>query len=212
MKTLINISDFNEIVNGIKAMKADLVCVYGNCLVGTDNTMTSLKTYMMNKTIVVEPFTIITKELSSEFYANITDTNIIIDTDEYKIYCPNNKRYADTKNPVINPFVTENILQMFYRLNDNISRSKVIELGDITNDEEFQTIKAMKAASGSKLYTPKNEVYKMYLYNNAVPTVKNDVVYLTIFDCNDNTFIGNFRVQRKKINPINIYYRFIKLG
>ena len=90
MKYIINISEFNEIVNGIKGMKADLVCVSGNTLYATDNNFTILKEYVVNVHIPVEPFTIITKTLSSEFYNNITDTNIVIDTDINKIYCPNN--------------------------------------------------------------------------------------------------------------------------
>ncbi len=51
MINIINISNFNEIVAGIKALKADLVCIYGDILIGTDNTKTNIKIYKMNTPI-----------------------------------------------------------------------------------------------------------------------------------------------------------------
>lgn len=215
MKSILRISDFNEVVTGLKAMKSDLLCVYGQYLIGVDNTMGVVKTYTMNKSIPVEPFTIITKELSSEFYANITDVEIIIDTDNGKIYCPNNKSYADNKeNPMIDIYMTNAIIDKFMILSSYLTHPmrKVVEFGDITEDIGFQNIKNLKSPEGAQLYLPKGNIeYGMYLYNGALPIVKADKVSLIIYDFGD-TFIGNFIVQKKKLNPINVYFRFIKVN
>lgn len=209
MKNIINISEFNEIVTGIKAMKADLVCIYGNMLIGVDNTMSTLKTYTMPAHINLSPFTIITKELSSKFFANIIDTNIVIDTDECKIYCPNHKNYADESNPMINPNISEKILYIYERLCSDI-KGNVTE-SDITDDANFQEFKNMKIAQGAKPYYPyDNKSYGMYLYSGAIPMNKNDRVFLSLFD-KGNTFIAQFRVSKKKLGNVYAYFRFAKL-
>lgn len=210
MKYIINISEFNEIVNGIKGMKADLVCVSGNTLYGTDNNFTILKEYVMDTYIPVEPFTIITKTLSSEFYNNITDTNIVIDTDINKIYCANNTSRLEEFPEMINNTFNSKIERLILSLSNSLNINS-IDFGEITNDEHFQRFKSIKAGEGADLYNPKgNTMYGMYLYSGAIPLTKQDKLYLEIYD-GGNTFIANFIVHKKKLNPIKIYFRFLKM-
>lgn len=218
MKSILRISDFNEIVIGLKAMKADLLCVYGQYLVGVDNTMNVVKIYSMSKVIPIEPFTIITKELSSEFYANITDTEIIIDTDECKIYCPNNKSFADSKeNPMISLAATNEILIRYNKICqatfDPYFGDKVTKVfGDVTEDPGLVYIRALKASDGGYPYSPRDDIYyTMYLYNGFLPLTKADRVALSIYD-QGSTFISRFTVYKKKMNPIDVYCRYIKLN
>lgn len=212
MKSMINISDFNEIMSGIKAMKADLVTVYNNLLIGVDKTMSNMKVYSMSKIIPVPVFTIITKELSSKFFSNIIDTNIIIDMDENKIYCPNNKSYADETNQMITSIYNNQILSIYQRVCSNINNSITVRFfGDITDDENFQIIKNMKSSDGAILYAPKEDnMYGMYLYSGSIPANKNDKIDLEIYDSGD-TFIAKFVVYKKKLNPVSVYFRFIKM-
>lgn len=213
MKNIINITHFNEIVNGIKAMKADFVLVRGKELLGTDNSCTMLKTYTMNLEIPAEPFTIITKTLSSNFYNSITDTNIIIDTDINKIYCPDNKSFVDgLVHNMIDNNMNDIINKIYYSLNASIIGVNSIDFGEITNDEYFEIIKNLKAPQGAAPYYPKgNSEYSMFLYSGALPVTKSDKVYLKGYDLG-KIFISNFTVQKKKMNDVNIYFRFIKIG
>lgn len=213
MQNIIGISDFNEIVNGLKGMKADFVCVNGNLLIGTDTTNTYIKTYKMNTIIPISPFTLCTKELSSEFYANITDTSIIINFDTGKLYCPNNTLFADsrTNRMITDNLFTNNILYRYNNLELEKNNSYHIEYGEITNDESFQLYKALKSADGTYLYNPKDTIlYQMYLYNGAIPVNKMDKVFLEIYDY-PKIFISKFIVYKKKLNPIEVYFKFVKL-
>lgn len=214
MKNILRISDFNEIVKGIKAMKSDLVCVYKNQLIGVDNTMSVMKIYNMSKEIPIEPFTIITKTLSSEFYSNITDTEIVIDTDNCNIYCPNNVSYAENKI-MINLFVTNNIINRYLSISGSIVYSfsnNLIEFGDITNDLNFDIIRNLKAADGARLYCPNgNKEYGMYLYNGALPINKSDKIYLNIYD-QGTIFISVFIIDKKKVGKVTVIFKFIKLN
>lgn len=212
MKYIINISEFNEIVNGIKAIKSDYVCIYNDLLLGTDYTMSTLRIYKMPIVISIPSFTIISKELSSNFFSNIIDTNIVIDFDESKIYCPNNKSYADVSNPMLNNLLGPVIDSIYNRLRDNINTSfKFIDFGYITEDESFQQFKTIKAADGSILYEPNgNSEYGMYIYSGSLPLNKNDILSLAIYD-SGSTFISEFTVYKKKLNPIKVYFRFAKL-
>lgn len=211
MTYIINISDFNEIVNGIKAMKADLVMVDGNTLYGTDNNCTILKKYVMNTIIPAEKFVIITKTLNTEFYNNITDVNIIIDLDIKKIYCPNNISNIQDKPEMINNIFINRIISMVTNLSYDITHSYITDFDEITDDENFSKIKNMKSADGADLYYPKNNIiYGMYLYSGAIPIVKADKLYLKIYDTG-NTFIANFIIYKKKLAPLNVYFKFVKL-
>lgn len=213
MQNIISISDFNEIVNGVKGMKADLVGVYGNMLIGTDNSTTILKTYQMNTTIPCNPFTIYSKELSAEFFANITDTNIIIDFNKCKIYCPNNTTFIDSKpNPMIeNGYITNSIFSRYKNLQTEKIKYNIYQYGEITNEENFQKYKLLKTADGTYLYIPDNNlIHGMYLYNGAIPVNKMDKVELEVYD-NSNIFISKFTVYKKKLNPIDVYFKFLKL-
>lgn len=208
---LIKISDFNEIVNGIKAMKADLVLVDGNTLYGTDNNCIMMKKYIMNTTIPSERFVIITKTLTTEFYNNITDVNIIIDLDTNMIYCPNNISYIEDKSNMINNKFIYKIQQMRFNLEYDISHSEIKSFNEITNDINFEKLRNVKSADGAILYYPNNDIeYGMYLYSNAIPMVKADKAHLTIYD-NGKTFIANFTIYKKKINRIDLYFKFVKL-
>ena len=213
-KYILDIKFFNEIVKGIKNMKSDLVCIYGNVLIGTDNTMANLKVYRLDIPIPLNPVCIITKELSSEFYSNIIDTIIIFDMDEYKIYCPNNKSYADGKNVMLtSEDIVINTINRYNNLLQNISNPsyKYIDFGDITNDDNFKYIKDLKSADGAKVYIPsKDSTYQMYLYKGALPMNKSDIVNMSIFD-NGMTFITRFTIKKKKLNPIDVFFRFIKI-
>ena len=61
------------------------------------------------------------------------------------------------------------------------------------------------------MYTPKgNQLYGMFLYSGAIPMVKADKLGLIIYDLG-NTFIANYIISKKKLNPINVYFRFVKL-
>lgn len=213
MKFILNIEDFNEIVKGIKAMKADLVYVNGGMLFGTDNNFTILKTYTIDTIIPIDPFTIITKTLSSEFFNNITDVYITIDTDSNKIYCPGNESrfidYPDMINTYYN-YKIESIINNLYR-DINSPMTKIIEFGDITNDENFQRFKTIKSAEGADLYIPcGNTTYGMFLYSGAIPMAKADKVSLCEYDLG-NVFISHFTILKKKLNPINLYIRYVKL-
>ena len=209
----LNISYFNEMVAGIKALKADLVCVYGDFLIGTDNTNTNLKIYKMNNPVPLSPVVIITKELSSKFFSNITDTELIFDFDKCKIYCDNNKSFIDDCNIMLDIKNTANFVHRFDNLHTLLSVSyNVIQYGDITEDPNFQEYKTLKASDGAKIYYPNgNKEHGMYLYSNAIPLNKSDKVELNVCEHGD-TFIGNFIVYKKKLNPINVYFRFIKLN
>lgn len=212
MKNIIKISEFNEIVNGIKAMKADYVCIYGDLLIGTDYTMSSLKLYKMNTTIPIQPFTMIPKELSSKFFANITDTDIVIDNDESKIYCPNNKAYANEANPMIDNNMTNSIINIYFRLIDSINKVYYTKsFGCIDNDPGFQKTREIKAADGAILYEPNGNIsYGMYIYSGAIPMNKADSTSLDVYD-QGLTFISKFTVYKKKLNPVEVYFRFSKL-
>lgn len=212
MKYIIKIDAFNEIVNGTKAMKADYICVYNDLLIGTDYTMSSIKTYRMNASIPLNPFTIIPKEFSSKFFANITDTDIVIDTDESKIYCPNNKTYADESNPMIDNSITNNIIDIYYRLMNTINQVYYIKsFGCIDSDPGFQKIRDLRAADGAILYEPNENIsYGMYLYSGSIPVNKSDSTSLQIYD-QGLTFISKFTVYKKKLNPVDIYFRFSKV-
>lgn len=216
MKNIINISQFNEIVTGIKAMKADYVVVEGDRLYGTNNTFSTFKFYNLPCYIPVPAFTIITKELSSKFFSNIIDTNIVIDTDTNKIYCPNHTAYASEANPMIDNSLTHRILSIserFYKDHMECERnpSRMINIGEITDDIAFQRIKEMRAADGAELYIPKGiSTYAMYLYSGALPITKSDKVYLYIEDLG-NTFISTFSIHKKKLNPVQVNFRFIKI-
>lgn len=214
MKNVLPISYFNEIVNGIKGMKADLVCIYGGLLIGTDNTMSNLKIYKLNTDIPITPCTLITKELSSEFYANITDTEIIFDFEECKLYCPNNKSYADNRiNPMMDLIATDMIINRYNNLCGIMYNRliKIVDYGDITNDEHFQQYRELKAADGARLYLPNgNEEYGMYLYSGALPLNKADKISVCFYD-EGNTFIAKFTIYKKKLNPIEVYFKFVKL-
>lgn len=212
MKFIINISDFNEIVKGIKAMKANLVMVDCDTLYGIDNNCTILKIYKMNTPIPAEKFIIITKTLNTEFYNNLTDVDIIIDLDINKIYCPNNKSYIEDKPMMIDNSNINKILSMYYNLFCDTSNSEIIAFNDITDDENFIKIRNIKSAEGAKLYYPKNNInYAMYLYNGAIPMVKADKISLIIYD-SGKTFISNFIIYKKKSNPVNLYFKFVKLN
>lgn len=212
MKNIIKISEFNEIVKGIKAMKADYVCVYNDTLIGIDYTASMIKIYKMPLPIPVQVFTIITKELSSKFFSNIVDTNILIDFDESKIYCPNHKAYADESGPMIDNNKTDIILSMYGRLIDSISKVHYIKsFGYIDDEEGFQRTKNIRSADGAILYEPGNICsYGMYIYSGAIPVNKADSTTLDIYD-QGMTFISKFTVYKKKSNPIEIYFRFAKL-
>lgn len=213
MQYIINISIFNEIVKGIKAMKTDIVLVSGNTLIGTDNSYTMLKTYTMDINTNIPDFVIISKTLSSEFFNNIIDTNIVIDTDIKKIYCPNNKSYILDKPEMLfvdNMIAT--ISAISCRLHTDIQNPiKYYNIGDITNDEQFQIIKELKASKGSCLYIPNNMMeFGMYLYSGAIPMTESDKINLEIFDLG-NVFIAQYRVSKKKSNDVNVFFRFVKL-
>lgn len=213
MINIINISYFNEITTGIKALKSDIVCIYGDKLIGTDNTNTNIKVYKMNLEVPLAPVSIITKELSSEFFSNITDTEIIFDFDQCKIYCPNNKSYADNSKPILNTIITPNLVYRYNNLNLELGEAmSVIDIGSIDNDSNFDYIKSLKAADGAKLYCPfGDDAYGMYLYSGALPLTKSDKVDLKIYNYGI-TFIGNFTVYKKKLNPINVYFKFVKMN
>lgn len=212
MKYIINISDFNEIVNGIKAMKADLVMIQGDILIGTDNNCTMIKQYKMNSVIPVDNFVIITKTLSTEFYNNITDVNIVIDLEMNKIYCPNNVSYVEDKPEMIDNSYLWRIQQMYSNLTQDMHRSRFNVIGEITNDPNFERIKAIKSAEGADLYCPKSDNnFAMYLYSGAIPMVKADKIHLTIYDTG-RTFIANFHIVKKKINPVDVYFKFVKMN
>ena len=211
MQYILNISDFNEIVNGIKAMKADLVLVKGDTLCGTDNNCTMIKTYKMNTNIPADSFVIITKTLSTEFYNNITNVNIVIDLEMNKIYCPNNVSYIEDKPEMIANSYIWRIEQMCSNLTQDMHRSRFNVIGEITDDPNFEIIKSIKAADGAALYIPKGDKsFGMYLYSGALPFVKADKIYLTIHDTG-NTFIANFNIVKKKVNDVQIYFKFVKL-
>ena len=213
MKSLINIEDFNEIVKGIKAMKADLVYVKGKELFGTDNGFTMLKHYTMPNIIPVEPFTIITKTLSSEFFNNIIDVYLTIDTDINKIYCPGTEsRFVEYPN-MININCNQRIESIISNLNRDLysSMTKQIQFDEITNDEHFQRFKTIKAGEGADLYNPfGNTEFGMYLYSGSLPMVKADKIYLNCYDLG-NTFIAEYIIQKKKIGPIFLYFKYVKL-
>lgn len=213
MNDMINISDFNEIVKGIKAMKADLVLVKGSMLYGTDNNFTILKTYEMNTTIPIDPFTIITKTLSSEFFNSIIDVYIKIDTNINKIYCPANRGAVEDYPEMINNKYNNKIDFMVFNLKRETSYpfSKPVYLGEITNDENFQRFKTIKSGEGADLYIPcGNNEYGLYLYSGAIPMVKSDKIYLHIFDLG-TTFIANFHIVKKKDSSVNLYIKYVKL-
>lgn len=212
MKRMINITEFNEMVAGIKAMKADLVYVCGNMLYGTDNSFNTLKTYMMNCKISVEPFTVITKSLSTDFYNSIIDTYITIDFDENTMYCSTN-RINNEKAPVINATLHNKIQLIINSLNNsiNIPNINTIDFGDITNDINLERIKNIKSGDGAVIYNPNgNSIFGMYLYSGAIPMTKSDKLGLRIYDLG-NTFIANYIISKKKSNPVNLYFRFVKL-
>lgn len=213
MKTLINIEDFNEIVKGMKAMKADLVYVKGKDLFGTDNNFTILKHYSMQNIVPVESFTIITKTLSSEFFNNIIDVYVTIDTDKYKMYCPGNKDRFKEYPSMINTSVNYRIENIISNLNIDLNNpmNKRIEFGEITEDQYFQRFKSIKSSEGADLYTPLGNIeFGMYLYSGAIPMLKSDKIYLNCYDLG-NTFIAEYIIQKKKLNPIHLYFRFVKL-
>lgn len=215
MKYILNIAEFNEIVSGIKALKSNYVTVKGNMLLGLDEQNTHLKTYNMNTNITIPPFTIITKELGAKFYANITDTNIIIDTDMCSIYCPNNLSYANEVGPMISFGNCLSSSQMIYdRIMIelfNITNNGKILYKEITDEPGFLEINNLKSSAGAKIYIPEvDNTYKMYLFKGAIPVNKSDKVFLTIYDLG-HTFIGKFTVHKKKLNPVDVYFRFIKI-
>lgn len=212
MKYIINISQFNEIVNGIKAIKADLVMVNGNTLYGTDNNCMVLKTYNMNINIPCDTFIIITKTLTGEFYNNITDVNVVIDMDINKIYCPNNISYIEDKPEMIDNSNINRIMTMYNNLlYDTTNCLDIVLFNDITDDENFVKIKNMKSSEGADIYYPNNNInYGMYLYNGAIPILKADKIHLTIYNLG-NTFISNFIIYKKKSNPVSVYFRFLKV-
>lgn len=213
MKNLINISDFNEIVKGMKAMKADLVYVKGNMLFGTDNNFTILKSYTLPNNIPIEPFTIITKTLSSEFFNNIIDVCLVIDTDSCKIYCPGTEsRFEDYPNmisTIVNSKIEIIINNLYRDLYSPMIRK--IQFDEITEDEYFQRFKSIKAGEGADLYIPfGNTQFGMYLYSGSIPMVKADKIYLNCYDLG-NTFIAEYIIQKKKLGPIYLYFRYVKL-
>lgn len=213
MISIINISQFNEIVKGIKAMKADFVYVKGNTLYGTDNNCVTLKTYTMETSVAVSPFTIITKTLSTAFYNGIIDVNIIIDTDINKMYCASNKSAVDDYQEMITLDLNHKIESIIASLSFDIHNpmGMIVDFGDITDDEYFERFKTIKSGDGADLYIPNgNNNYQMYLYSGAIPMVKADRVCFKAYDLG-TTFIGNFTIIKKKTSPINLYFRFVKL-
>lgn len=213
MKSLINIEDFNEIVKGMKAMKADLLYVRGKELFGTDNNFTILKHYMMPNIIYSEPFTIITKTLSSEFFNNIIDVYMTIDTDCYKMYCPGTESKFNDYPNMINNSVNYRIEGIINNLNRDLSypMTRKIEFGEITEDQYFQRFKIIKSGEGAELYNPLGNIeFGMYLYSGSIPMVKSDKIFLNCYDLG-NTFIAEYIIQKKKLNPIYLYFRYIKL-
>lgn len=214
MNNIINISDFNEIVKGIKAMKADLVYVKGNTLYGTDNNFTILKTYEMNTTIPINPFTIITKTLSSEFYNGIVDVYLNIDTEINKIYCTANRSAVEDYPEMINNNFNYRIEQIIKNLTADIYNPfvRIETFGDITNDDNFQRFKTIKSGEGADLYMPYgNSIYSMYLYSGCIPMTKSDRITLRVFDLG-TTFIACFEIDKKKGSFVNLYIRYVKLS
>ena len=212
MKSLINIEDFNEIVKGMKAMKADLVYVKGKELFGTDNNFITLKHYTMPNIIPTEPFTIITKTLSSEFFNNIIDVYLTIDTDICKIYCPGTESRFEDYPKMIDTSINWRIECIINNLNRDVYNPmcRKIEFGEITDDQYFQRFKTIKSGEGADLYNPLgNSEFGMYLYSGAIPMVKADKIYLNCYDLG-NTFIGEYIIQKKKLGPIYLYFRYIK--
>lgn len=213
MNNIITISDFNEIVKGMKAMKADLLYVKGNTLYGTDNNFTILKTYVMDITVPIQPFTIITKTLSSEFYNSIIDVYINIDTDINKIYCTSNKAAVMDYDEMINNKYNNRIESIIGNLTRDIynplCRSE--EFGDITDDDNFQRFKTIRSADGAELYSPYGNIeYSMFLYTGCIPMTKADRIIFNAYNLG-NTFIGQFTILKKKMNPVNLYIRFVKI-
>jgi hypothetical protein len=51
----------------------------------------------------------------------------------------------------------------------------------------------------------------MYLYSGALPFVKADKIYLTIHDTG-NTFIADFNIVKKKVNDVQVYFKFVKMS
>lgn len=216
MNALIDIKYFNEIVKGIKAMKSDLVCINNNVLIGTDNTNVNLKVYTLDFSISLpSPICIITKELKSDFYSNITDTVLVFDYKEGKIYCPNNKTYAETANVMFVTDIAPNLISRYNNLVNNIiynDNIKFIDFGNVTDHDFFKEYNSLKSSDGAKLYIPNNcEKYSMYLYKGALPINKSDYIEMGIFD-EGETFITRFTIFKKKLKPIYVYFKYVKLS
>lgn len=206
MKYIMKVSEFQEILKYIKAIKEDIVLVYENKIIATPFNKTLLRVVQLPFNVSV-PFTIIYKNISSSLLTGLTDINIILDFDINKIYCDNNKSIIDNEKELIYPLDT-NIIAWYEDMIRKLPYGIHKNLGYITEDPMFILKDKISTHDGCRFY--KNSGYIFSIYSGLLSVNSKDKVSLDVFDYR-NTYIAVFGVYKQKLNPIYTFIRYLNL-
>lgn len=206
MKYIMKVSEFQEILKYIKAVKEDIILVYQNKMIATPFNKALLRVVQLPFNVSV-PFTIIYKNISSSLLDGLTDINIVLDFDINKIYCDNNKSIIDEEKELIYPIDT-NIIAWYEDMIRKLPYSIHTNLGYITDDPTFILKDKINTHEGCRFY--KNNGYIFSVYSGLLSVNAKDKVTLDVFDY-QNTYIAAFGIYKPKLNPIYTFIRYLNL-
>lgn len=193
---LITIDALMELCEYVKAFKCDIILVRSNkTMFGTDTNFTHLRA--------------LRTQLNNEF------PDIIFHSRDLSDFMKILQFTTETSEIDISKFIT--IHYEYKDIFDNLIKTvfhhvfRIISFynEDLKNNDNFNTIMAMKAADGVGLLKL-SERYILTLYNGLLPVNKSDRVDLYIRDIDDYRYLANFMITKKKFS-IDVYFMYLFL-
>ena len=196
--------EFNEIIKALKLIKDDIITLYNGILYASDTYRTCLKCIRVNVNRSLN-FSLCGKEIKKDFLSTITDTEIVLDKDNYFIYCMNN--LSNINSGILIPTCND-IVDLYNKINLEAQYSKYTRYENIKEDQQFLDVLEKKSKDGAIMY--KKDKYIMFIYSGLLPINKADKVNLNIYDMGAY-FISNFEIIKKKYETVNVFIRYMHL-
>lgn len=194
---LIEITDLGNM------LKSDIIIVWHNYIIGTDENVTYFKFIDYNNTdnfhFVYE------KNKMKDFIKNVSMMNDIVEL---------NNNYISTQEgdtiEVFNPNIINIFLNNFSTLNGVINNYPIdYHNENLKDDDNFNSILDRKTGEGVALYKISKK-YMLSLYKNFLPAAKKDKIELYIYNITcSGKFLAKFIISKPKSIKIRVYVMYL---
>lgn len=201
----LSLNNLKETIQAIKVIRPEVIRLFDNTVVSTDNHNSHIKYYqfptpvvdkgLQNKLFRFNPLSMFTRAIERYEIAHETTVDDRLVYNNHIIY-----------SPEVPGICVQELDPKFYSNPLFELPTNGINYGNIMQDPMFVNCISVKAGDGLQTYI--KDKYFMSIFTGLLPINKSDEVNLYIVPYENNEFHALFTIQKKKLNPIKCLFRY----